>query len=145
MDDMSQDARKRCMRRIQSCDTRAEIALRTALWHRGIRYHKNDKRLPGKPDIAISKYKIAIFVDGEYFHGKDWSIGQRDKVASGTNSQYWLSKIERNIQHDREIDAALNGLGWNILRFWSRDVLKNTDDCVVAVEAAIFDRKLEMY
>lgn len=143
MDDLTPKQRHKNMRRIKSKNTKAEILLRKTLWNHGYRYRKNYKGLPGKPDIVLIKYRICVFVDGEYFHGKDWNIGRREKVAAGNNAQYWLPKIERNIQRDREIDAELKGLGWRVLRFWSRDVLKNTNDCFATVEAAIFDQIID--
>lgn len=143
MDDLTPEQRHKNMRRIRSRDTRAEKALRTALWSKGYRYRKNYRALPGTPDIVLTRYKICIFVDGEYFHGKDWETGRREKVTAGSNAQYWLSKIERNIQRDRETDASLNGMGWKVLRFWSKDVLRETDECVATIETTIFERMLE--
>lgn len=142
MDDLTPKQRQKNMRHIKSKDTKAEIVLRKALWQKGYRYRKNYRALPGKPDIVLTKYRICIFIDGEFFHGKDWDIGRREKTAAGNNAQYWVSKIERNIQRDREIEAELNGLGWRVIRFWSRDVLKYPDDCVAVIEAAVFDHIL---
>ena len=84
------------MRRIKSKDTSIELLLRKRLWQEGIRYRKNYSCLPGKPDIAITKYKIAIFCDGEFFHGKDWNT-LKQRLSKGQNSKYWVDKIERNI------------------------------------------------
>lgn len=142
MDDLTPRQRQKNMRNIRCKDTKAEISLRRALWNNGYRYRKNYNALPGKPDIVLLKYRICIFVDGEYFHGKDWEIGRREKVASGNNAQYWVPKIERNIQRDREIDAELKGLGWLVIRFWSRDVLRKPDDCLSTIESAVFDQML---
>jgi len=128
------------MSRIKGKETRPELALRRALWQKGIRYRKNLKSLPGCPDIVITRYKIAIFVDSEFFHGKDW--GQKKaKVQNGANSDYWSAKIERNIVRDREKEAGLRALGYRIIRFWSKDAIKDTDSCVRAIEEAIFERK----
>ena len=87
------------MSRIKGKDTSIEIALRKALWKRGYRYRKNYKGLPGTPDIAITKYKIAIFCDSEFFHGKDWEM-LKIKLEKGKNAGYWTSKIQRNIERD---------------------------------------------
>ena len=130
------------MQRIRSKDTEIEQILRHALWQAGIRYRKNCTALPGKPDIAITKYKIAVFCDGEYFHGKDWENGQRERIASGVRPDYWVPKIERNIRRDRETDAALKGLGCTVLRFWGSDIKQDPQGCVKAVQDLIFERKL---
>lgn len=130
------------MKNIRSKDTGIEIILRKALWHKGYRYRKNYKALPGKPDIAITKYKIAIFCDSEFFHGKDWDE-QSKRIASGSHSDYWLPKIEKNIKRDFEVDRELKALGWNVLRFWGKDIKEDTDTCIKTIEEAIFAQKLE--
>lgn len=129
MDDMTPEERHKNMQHIRSKDTKPEILLRKKLWQAGIRYRKNVKDLPGKPDIVIRKYHLCVFVDGEYFHGKDWDAGRKEKVLAGNNSSYWVPKIERNMQRDRESEKALSSLGFTVLRFWSRDVLKSPDKC----------------
>lgn len=83
------------MSKIHSSDTSIEIRLRKALWHRGYRYRKNYKLLPGSPDIVLTKYKIAIFCDSEFFHGKDWEI-LKLRLEKGKNPDYWIKKIERD-------------------------------------------------
>lgn len=128
------------MQKIRSKDTRAEVLLRKALWKKGYRYRKNWKRLPGCPDIVLTKQKICVFVDGEYFHGKDWDAGRKEKAEAGSNAAYWVPKIERNIERDKSADAELNGLGWTVLRFWSRDVVKDVDSCVNAIGEAVFSQ-----
>jgi DNA mismatch endonuclease (patch repair protein) len=126
------------MQHIRSKDTSIEVLLRKALWKNGVRYRKNYEALPGKPDIAITKYKIAIFCDGEFFHGKDWEK-LKERLAKGEKGEYWISKISRNIARDEEIDKRLNSLGWTVLRFWGKDIKKHTDECVRVVEETIFD------
>lgn len=128
------------MQKIRSKDTRAEVLLRKALWKKGYRYRKNWKRLPGCPDIVLTKQKICVFVDGEYFHGKDWDAGRKEKAEAGSNAAYWVPKIERNMERDKSADAELNGLGWTVLRFWSRDVVKDVDSCVNAIGEAVFSQ-----
>ena len=130
------------MSRIKSKNTKIEIILRKALWHKGIRYRKNYKLLPGTPDIAITKYNIAIFCDGEFWHGKDWDI-KKEHILS--NREYWIPKIERNMQRDNKIDSQLERLGWTVIRFWGIDIEKNLYSCVEAVEEIIFDIKLNNY
>ena len=129
------------MSRIKGKDTKPEIILRKALWNRGIRYRKNYKDLPGRPDIVITKYKIAIFIDSEFFHGKDWN-DKKDRIREGSNGDYWTAKIERNIERDNAKEASLHALDYLILRFWSRDVLNDTEGCVHAIEEAIFSRMI---
>ena len=129
------------MSRIHGRDTSIEVILRKALWSNGIRYRKNCKGLPGRPDIAITKYKIAIFCDSEFFHGKDWDV-LKGKLKSGVNAEYWVSKIERNMERDAEKDKELRSLGWNVLHFWGKDIKKDTSGCVKAVEEAIFFAKI---
>ena len=141
MDVLTPEQRRKNMQHIKSKDTPIEIALRKALWKKGYRYRKNFKHLPGKPDIAITKYKIAIFCDGEFFHGKDWEV-KKPKLMNSKNSDYWISKIERNMERDYENEQKLLFMGWTVIRFWGREILKNTDDCIKVIEEAIFDSKI---
>ena len=124
------------MSRIRSQNTKIEIRLRKALWHLGIRYRINYSALPGKPDIAITKHKIAIFCDGEFWHGKDWQE-KREKINS--NRDYWIPKIERNMMRDAEIDKRLHALDWKVLRFWGMDIQKNLEACTSDVQSAILE------
>lgn len=141
MDVLTPEQRRKNMQHIKSKDTSIEIALRKALWKKGYRYRKNFKGLPGKPDIAITKYKIAIFCDGEFFHGKDWEV-KKPKLMNSKNSDYWISKIERNMERDHENEQKLLFMGWTVIRFWGKEILKNTDDCMKVIEEAIFDSKI---
>lgn len=136
MDDLSPEQRSKNMRHIRSKDTEIELILRKALWREGIRYRKNYNKLPGKPDIAITKYKIAIFCDGEFFHGKDWDQLQV-KLKNSNNSEYWLKKIQRNITRDYEVEQAIRAQGWIVLRFWGKDIKKDVSMCVKAIKEAI--------
>ena len=129
------------MSRIRGKDTSIEIILRKALWEKGYHYRKNYKDVPGSPDIALTKYKIAIFCDGEYFHGKDWDL-LKAKLQKGKNSDYWISKIQRNMERDREIDQALIFLGWTPVHFWGKDIKNNTDECIKVIEELIFELEL---
>ena len=129
------------MSRIRAKDTSIEVALRKALWSKGYRYRKNYKELPGRPDIVLTKYKIVIFCDSEFFHGKDWEI-LRQKLQRGKNPDYWIKKIERNIQRDKEKDQVLKFMGWTVLHFWGKDILKNPDECIRVIEETIFDLKI---
>ena len=138
--DKLKESRSYNMSRIKSCDTAIEIVFRKALWHRGVRYRKNAKFLPGKPDIAITKHKIAIFCDGEFWHGKDWDI-KKSKIHK--NHDYWINKIERNISRDALSDVVLYKLGWTVLRFWGNDIERNLQDCVNEVFDAIIQKRID--
>lgn len=138
MDVLTKEQRHKNMSRIKGKDTAIEIKLRKALWHKGYRYRKNYKKLPGSPDIAITKYQIAIFCDGEFFHGKDWEE-LRVKLENSNNSQFWINKIARNIDRDDEVNKQLNALGWTVLRFWGEDIKKHLDECIHVIEEAVFD------
>ena len=133
-DDLTPEQRRRNMQAIKSKDTTIELALRKALWSKGIRYRKNCKTLIGKPDIAITKYKIAVFCDSEYWHGFDWE-NRNQKIKS--NREYWIPKIERNMARDQEVNAALEREGWTVIRFWERQIRKELDSCVDEVLSAI--------
>lgn len=130
------------MKRVKSKDTSIEVALRKALWEKGFRYHKNCSKLPGKPDIVIPKYKIAIFCDSEFFHGKDWDK-LKLQLQRGNNPDYWIKKIERNRQRDRDNEKKLMFLGWNVVRFWGKDIAKDVNECVRVIEEMIFDDCME--
>ena len=138
MSDSVSAGRSENMRRICSKDTKIELALRKALWNKGYRYRKNYAALPGKPDIALTKYKIAIFCDSEFFHGKDWEI-LKPQLEKGNNGEFWVKKISRNRERDDEINKALLFRGWTVIRFWGKDILKNTDECVRVIEETVFE------
>ena len=129
------------MSKIRGRDTSIELALRKALWKKGYRYRKNYKDLPGSPDIVFTKYRIAIFCDSEFFHGKDWEV-LKPRLEQGKNPDYWVKKIERNMQRDMEKDKMLSFMGWTVIHFWGKDILKNTEECIRVIEEAIFDLKL---
>ena len=129
------------MSKIHSSDTSIEIRLRKALWHRGYRYRKNYKLLPGSPDIVLTKYKIAIFCDSEFFHGKDWEI-LKLRLEKGKNPDYWIKKIERTRNRDVETDKKLLFLGWTVIHFWGQDIARRTDECIKIIEEAIWDTQI---
>lgn len=114
----------------------AETLLSKSLWHSGIRYRRNYKKLPGSPDIAITKHHIAIFIDGEFWHGKDW---QKRKPRLKSNREYWIEKIEENMARDQRNDRELQTLGWTVIRFWEKDVKKDVNACASTVIEAIAD------
>ena len=129
---MTKEQRRKNMQHIRSKDTDIEIRLRTALWHAGMRYRKNYKALPGKPDIAITKHKIAIFCDSSFWHGRDFDT----KKPVDTNHEYWDAKIRRNMARDQEVNRQLTELGWTVLRFWDIEIKKNLEDCIQAIKNA---------
>ncbi len=130
------------MQHIKAKDTGIEVKLRKALWNKGYRYRKNYGNLPGKPDIALTKYKIAIFCDSEFFHGKDWEV-LKPRLEKSNNSQYWISKISRNRERDDKINKKMLFEGWTVIRFWGKDIQKNVDECVKVVEETIWDIKFQ--
>ena len=140
MDNLTKDQRHKNMSAIKSKDTLIEQILRKALWKKGIRYRKNYKELPGSPDIAITKYKIAVFCDSEFFHGKDWDE-LKLRLENGENSTYWIKKISRNMERDLENEKSLRFLEWTVLRFWGKDIIKCTSECVRIIEETILEQK----
>ena len=137
----SQEEISKNMKKIRGKDTSIEVRLRKALWQKGLRYRKNYKALPGSPDIALTKYKRAVFCDSEFFHGKDWEA-LKLRLEKGKNPEYWLKKIERNRNRDWETDRKLLLLGWTVIHFWGKDILKQTEECVKVIEEAIWDSKM---
>lgn len=126
------------MQHIKSKDTKIEVMLRKALWNKGYRYRKNYKGLPGNPDIVLTKYKIAIFCDGEFFHGKDWEV-LKPRLEKGNNGSYWVNKISRNRERDDEVNKRLLFEGWTVIRFWGDEIKKDVEGCVKVVEEAVWD------
>jgi len=119
--------RSRTMGRIKGKDTKIEVKLRKALWHLGIRYRKNYRKLPGTPDIVLTRYKIAIFCDSDFWHGYDW---EHRKECIRSNRDYWLPKIERNIERDKDVDDQLIELGWLPLHYWEHCINKDLQGCL---------------
>lgn len=141
-DVLTKEQRRKNMQHIRSKDTKIEILLRKGLWHKGIRYRKNYSQIPGKPDIAITKYRIAVFCDSEFFHGKDWEK-LKSRLLKGDKGDFWVNKIGKNREHDEAINKELAFLGWTVIRFWGKEIAKNVDECVRVIEEAIWDIKLQ--
>ena len=119
------------MRQVKSKDSEIELMLRKALWQKGYRYRKNVKNVFGHPDIAFIGKKIAIFCDSEFWHGFDWKNRKKDfKIRQA----FWISKIERNMERDKEVTQKLLEDGWIVLRFWGKDIKNNTNKCVEQIE-----------
>lgn len=138
-DVLTPEQRKKNMKNIKSKDTSIELIMRKALWNKGFRYRKNYDLLPGKPDIVLVKYKIAIFCDSEFFHGKNWG-NLKEKLKKSKNSDFWINKISNNIERDNNVDKQLMAMGWSVIRFWGEDIKKNTDVCVKTIEDLIFEK-----
>lgn len=130
-------SRSENMSRIREKDTSIEVILRKELWKRGYRYRKNCKKIFGKPDICFIGKKVAVFADSEFWHGKYLSEG---KYIPKTNSEYWIPKIKRNIERDSQVNKKLIDEGWIVLRFWGKEILKNTDECVTKIIQALLPR-----
>jgi DNA mismatch endonuclease (patch repair protein) len=137
MDVLTKEQRRRNMQAVRSTHTKMEVVLAKALFALGHRYRKNDKTVFGKPDLTFKRLKIAVFVDSEYFHGKDWDI---NKHRIKTNRKFWWNKIKTNMQRDKEVNLQLRKQGWKILRFWSQEVNKNLRTCTGKVEQLIDKR-----
>lgn len=119
--------RSKIMGKIRGKNTKPELLIRKALWKKGIRYRVDSKKLPGKPDISIIKYKLAIFIDGEFWHGYNWPE-RKGKLKS--NRGFWIPKIERNMQRDREVNHQLEEMGFTVFRFWTNEIKNNLDQCI---------------
>lgn len=126
------------MAKVHLKGSKAEVALAKNLWKHGLRYRKNYKKLPGSPDIAILKYHVAVFVDGEFWHGQNWASR---KVYLKRNRLYWIEKIEENIARDKRNDSLLVEIGWIPVHFWEKDVNKKLDICVNKILEIINTRK----
>lgn len=125
------------MSRVRCKDTKIEVALRKELWARGLRYRKNVKSIPGNPDIAFIGKKVAVFCDSEFWHGYDWEH-RKDDIK--TRREFWIPKIERNMERDREVNRMLEEQGWIVLRFWGKQIKKNLGECADIIEATLRSR-----
>jgi DNA mismatch endonuclease (patch repair protein) len=137
--DSTPETRKR-MSNVKLKGGKAETLLAKALWHQGYRYRKNDKKLPGSPDIAILKHRIAVFVDGEFWHGKDWECR---KMRLKRNREYWIEKIEENMARDLRNDQLLLQAGWTPIHFWEKEVMKNLSVCISEIEGVILTQLID--
>lgn len=141
MDRLTKEQRHKNMSNIKSNDTGIEVKLRKVLWEKGYRYRKNYKKLPGKPDIVLPKYKLVVFCDSEFFHGKDWEDLQ-EQLKRGNNAEFWIKKISQNRIRDEEINKQLKFMGWTVIRFWGKDIKKDVEQCVKVIEETIFENML---
>lgn len=131
MDRHTPEQRHKNMQKIRNKDSEIELMLRKELWNRGLRYRKNVKKVFGHPDIAFLGKRIAVFCDSEFWHGYDWEH-RKDDIK--TRRDFWIPKIERNIQRDQEVTNKLESDGWIVLRFWGNEIKKNLNDCADKIE-----------
>ena len=129
--------RSKIMAKIRGKNTKPELAFRKALYVAGYRYRIDYKKLIGKPDIALKKYKTVIFIDGEYWHGHNW---EERKPKVKTNREFWIAKIERNMQRDQEVNAELKRIGYTVFRFWESEVKKELKRCLGEVVLHLKER-----
>ena len=122
-------------------DTKCERLLRRSLWHMGYRYRKNVRDLPGRPDIVFPSERVAIFCDGDFWHGRDWR-GRKKRLSEGSNPTYWTAKIKANIDRDRRNTQALEEAGWKVFRIWETDILSDPHEAGVAVAHEVVRRRV---
>ena len=133
-DVLTAEQRRRNMQAIRGKDTSIELKLRQELWKRGVRYQKNSRKVYGHPDLVFIRKKVAVFCDSEFWHGYDW---ENRKGSIKTNSDYWIAKIERNIERDKEVNQILRHEGWTVIRFWGREIQKNVVSCADIIVASL--------
>jgi DNA mismatch endonuclease (patch repair protein) len=122
------------MQQVKNKDSKIEVLLRKELWSRGIRYRKNVNRIYGKPDIVFIGKKVAVFCDSEFWHGYNWEERKKDFKS---HQEFWIPKIERNMERDAEVTARLESEGWTVIRFWGNEIKKNTAQCADIIEKAV--------
>ena len=138
MDRLTKEQRKKNMQAVKSKGSKIEVLLGKELWRKGLRYRKNNKTVYGKPDFTFKKYKIAIFCDSEFWHGKDWEVRKNDHKS---NQDFWFKKIERNIERDKEVNNFLTTSGWEVIRFWGKEIETDLVSCVQKIEDKINEAK----
>ncbi|MBR3416231.1 MAG: very short patch repair endonuclease [Clostridia bacterium] len=134
MDKHTPEQRRKNMQAVKNKDSKIELLLRTELWNRGLRYRKNVKSIYGHPDIAFIGKKVAVFVDSEFWHGFDWENRKKDFKS---HQEFWIPKIERNIQRDIEVNEKLKSEGWAVIRFWGKEIKSNLKECADSIERAV--------
>ncbi len=134
MDKHTPEQRRKNMRAVKNKDSQIELLLRKELWSRGLHYRKNVNRIYGKPDIAFIGKKIAVFCDSEFWHGYNWEERKKDFKS---HQEFWIPKIERNMQRDKEVTERLQSEGWTVLRFWGNNIKKNVSGCADIIEAQV--------
>jgi DNA mismatch endonuclease Vsr len=136
MDRLTKEQRRKNMQAVKSKGSDIEIKLAKALWKLGYRYRKNDKKVFGKPDLTLKKYNLAIFVDSEFWHGKNWKYRKYDHK---TNKKFWHKKIEGNIRRDKIVNRQLSKDGWKVLRIWGKEIEKNLGKCLLKIQEKVYE------
>lgn len=134
MDRHTPEQRRKNMQAIKNKDSQIELMLRKELWNRGLRYRKNSNKVFGHPDIVFIGKKVAVFCDSEFWHGYNWNERKNDFKS---HQEFWIPKIEQNIQRDIEVNEHLKQDGWTILRFWGKEIKKNPEQCADEIEKAV--------
>ena len=137
MDKHTPEQRRKNMQAVKNKDSQIELLLRQELWSRGLRYRKNVNRIYGKPDIVFIGKKIAVFCDSEFWHGYNWEERKKDFKS---HQEFWIPKIERNIERDVEVTEKLESEGWTVIRFWGNEIKKNTAQCADIIEKAVHSK-----
>ena len=137
MDKHTPEQRRKNMQAVKNKDSQIELLLRQELWSRGLRYRKNVNRIYGKPDIVFIGKKIAVFCDSEFWHGYNWEERKKDFKS---HQEFWIPKIERNMERDAEVTAKLESEGWTVIRFWGNEIKKNTAQCADIIEKAVHSK-----
>ena len=134
MDKLTPEQRHKNMQAVKSKDSKIECLLRQELWKRGLRYRKNVNSVFGHPDIAFIGKKVAVFCDSEFWHGYGW---EKRKSDIKSNKDFWISKIERNMARDEEVNDYLISHGWTVLRFWGKQIQKDAAGCADLIEEEV--------
>lgn len=134
MDNHTKEQRRKNMRAVKNKDSEIELLLRKELWSRGLRYQKNSKKVFGKPDIVFIGKRVAVFCDSEFWHGYDWE-NKKNEIKS--RREFWIPKIERNMQRDLEVTTRLTQEGWTVLRFWGNEINHDLKSCADIIETAV--------
>ena len=137
MDKHTPEQRRKNMQAVKNKDSQIELLLRQELWSRGLRYRKNVNRIYGKPDIVFIGKKVAVFCDSEFWHGYNWEERKKDFKS---HQEFWIPKIERNMERDAEVTAQLESEGWTVIRFWGNEIKKNTAQCADIIEKAVHSK-----
>lgn len=137
------------MRKVRSQDTTPERVLRKALWSRGLRYRLHYRHLPGSPDIVFPSARVAVFVDGDFWHGNQWKLrGLRsleEQFERSDNAEYWIPKIKRNMVRDTDAKVRLEYEGWQVVRLWESDLKSHLGECADRVANAVRERSGSRY
>ena len=122
------------MKQVKNKDSKIEMTLRKELWSRGLRYQKNVTSIFGKPDLVFKGKKVAVFCDSEFWHGYNWEEQKKDFKS---HQEFWIPKIESNMERDKEVTEELQKQGWTVLRFWGKEIKKNAGGCADIIEKAV--------